>query len=239
MGRGGAEADVGAIARLLLVAHMSAPGQLSRKLSSPHWLAGALLLAPSYVVHITRLLAAATCSALASAARFAPLNVNLRARSPRQVSMSELELLLGLGALRAIQRPLFDSAASLDRQLAALRLQCGEHHDDSGAESHLPTKAQLQAAWAVLAIEQASAVRCAGHPPAELASFGEQAARALLDLQPDNPRSSYLLGQALFLSATTSPSFSLSRLRAPASMPHFRRSAELARAQGSDFWLAM
>ena len=150
--------------------------------------------------------------------------------------MSDLEMLLGLGALRAIQRPLFERAASLDRQLADLRQRCGVHHDASGAESHLPTTAQLQAAWAALAIEQASAVWRAGHPPAELTSFGEQAARALLALQPDNPRSSYVLGQALLLSATTS--FSLSHVRAPGALPHFRRGAELARAQGSDFWLA-
>ena len=77
--RGGAEADVGAIAGLLLVAHVSSPaGAALKPLPSVHWLADwALLLAPSYLVDIIRPLASVTRSALAAAARFAPLNVTL------------------------------------------------------------------------------------------------------------------------------------------------------------------
>ena len=133
---------------------------------------------------------------------------------------------IGLAALRAIQRPLFESAASLDRQLAALRQWC------SGGR--LPTTAQLQVAWAALAIELAPVgVTKAGLPQAELLALNERAARTLLDLQPDNPRSSYELGKAAFYNSQTG---SASRLHE--SLPHFRRGAELARAQGSDFWLA-
>ena len=60
-----------------------------------------------------------------------------------------------------------------------------------------------------------------------------QAAHSLLALQPDNPRSSYELGTVVFFNVTPS---SASRRRDP--LPHYQRGAELARAQGSDFWLA-
>ena len=142
-------------------------------------------------------------------------------------------LRFGLSVLRAIRRPLFEGAASLDRQLAALAQRCGSSGDSSGAGSSLPSAAQLQAAWAVLVT---------GLPPggihqklqqAEVAALHEQAAQALLSLQPDNPRSSYHLGIVAAMGVTNS---SASRRRG--ALQHFRRGAELARAQGSDFWLA-
>ena len=137
----------------------------------------------------------------------------------------------GLGALSAIRRPLFESAASLDRQLAALGQRCSR--DSSAPGSNLPTTAQLQAAWAALVIVLASAGVRQGLPDAELVAFSEQAARALLALQPNNPSSSYMLATAALGNSTAR---SASRLGDP--LPHFRRGAELARAQGSDFWLA-
>ena len=73
-----------------------------------------------------------------------------------------------------------------------------------------------------------------GLPEAELVATSEQAARALLALQPDNPRSSFATGEAAAMANATDSSASL--VRDP--LPHFRRGAELARAQSSDFWLA-
>ena len=136
------------------------------------------------------------------------------------------QLCLGLDALRALRAPLFEGAASLDQQLAALGRS-------SSAGSNLPTTAQLQAAWAALVVVHVPAELRHGLPQAELAAFREQAARALLALQPDNPRSSYELGNAAVTNVTCS---SASRLRDP--LPHFQHGRELARAQGSDFWLA-
>ena len=131
--------------------------------------------------------------------------------------------------LCAIQRPLFQNVASLDRQLAALGQRCG----NGSTGSSLPTAAQLQAAGAALVTMLATIGIHQGQPQAELAAFGEQGVRALLALQPDNPRSSYELGRAAVNNAVIG---SASRLRDP--LPHFRRGVELARAQGSDFWLA-
>ena len=130
--------------------------------------------------------------------------------------------------LRAIRRPLFKSAASLDRQLAALGQRCS-----SGAGSRLPTAAQLQAAWAALVAELAKVRMLQSLPHAERAAFSDPAARALLALQSDNPRSSYELGRAAVNNAAAG---SAPRLRDP--LPHFQRGIELARAQGRDFWLA-
>ena len=144
---------------------------------------------------------------------------------------SEL-LPFGLDALRAIHRPLFGSAASLDRQLAALGQRCGGS-SSGGAGSNLPTAAQLQVAWAALAIVQTPAGVQIGLPQAELLPFFEQAARHLLALQPGSPRSSYQLGSAAYFNDRAGLA---SRLRDP--LPFLRRGVELARAQGSDFWLA-
>ena len=88
--------------------------------------------------------------------------------------------------------------------------------------------AQLQAAWAVLVITLVPAWMRQGLPQAELMPFYEQAARDLLALQPENPRSSYELGNATNAVITH---------RSDA-LQHFQHGAELARAQGSDFWLA-
>ena len=136
---------------------------------------------------------------------------------------------LGLDVLRAIHDPLFKSAASLDRQLAALRQRCG-----SGAGSNFPTAAQLQAAWAVLVTALALAWARRGIPRAEFAALEDQAAHTLFALQPDNPRSSYELGNAAAFSSTAGGPASRRR----DALPHLQRGAELARAQGNDFWLA-
>ena len=137
---------------------------------------------------------------------------------------------LALDILRAIRRPLFEGAASLDRQLAAL----GQRHgNSSGAVSNLPSAAQLQVAWAVLVTVLAPWGLREGLPQTAIGSFREQAANNLLALQPGNPRSSYAMGEAAVVNAATG---STSRLRDP--LPHYQRGVELARAQGSDFWLA-
>ena len=138
---------------------------------------------------------------------------------------------VGLDVLSAIRRPLFESAASLDRQLAALGQQCGG--GSSGAGSSLPTAAQLQAAWAALVIAVLPTALHQGLPLAELAAYFEQAEQVLLALQPDSPRSSYALGDKVLaknITGSTSP-------RRDA-VPHFQRATELARAQGSDLWQA-
>ena len=132
-----------------------------------------------------------------------------------------------LKVLYAIRCPLFQSAASLDRQLAALRQRCGGG-GSNGAGSNLPTAAQLQAAWAALVIKLIAFGMGQGLPLADLAAFREQAARDLLALQPDNPRTSYELGVVATGSASC--------LRDP--LVYFWRGAKLAREQGSDFWLA-
>ena len=99
--------------------------------------------------------------------------------------------------------------------------------------SNLPTAVQLQTVWAALVVEMFLGGWRQGVPQAELLAFREQAARALLALQPDNPRSSYELGKVAYFNYRTG---SASGLCDP--LPHFRRGAELARAQSSDFWLA-
>ena len=142
----------------------------------------------------------------------------------------EQQLSHGLFVLRGIQHPLFWSAASLDRQLAALRQRSG---GSSGAASSLPTAAQLQAAWAALVIDLISGGMVQGLPPAELTALFEQAARILLALHPDSPRSSYELGKAAYFNNRTGAASALRD-----AVPLFTRGAELARAQGSDFWLA-
>ena len=96
--------------------------------------------------------------------------------------------------------------------------------------------AQLQAAWAALVIVMVPAgvhFRLPGLQQAEVAAFGEQAARDLLALQPDNPHSSFAMGSTAVTAATTGSA----PLRRNA-LPHYQRGAELARAQGNDFWLA-
>ena len=133
--------------------------------------------------------------------------------------------------LRATRRPLLESAASLDQQLAALSERLGSV---SGAASNLPTAAQLQATWARLVTDLYSGGVSEGLPRAELAPFFEQAARTLLALQPDNPRSSYELGMAVGENATVAGT----PMRRQEGLAHYQRGAELARAQGSDFWLA-
>ena len=138
---------------------------------------------------------------------------------------------LGLDFLHAIRRPLFESAASLDQQLVALRQQCGG--SSSGAGSNLPTAGQLQAAWAALVIVLVPAGARQGQPKTELAAIGEQAARALLAHQPDSPRSSYEMGNAAAQNARAGLASSLGD-----PLLHYQRGIELARAQGSDFWLA-
>ena len=138
---------------------------------------------------------------------------------------------IGLDILRAIRAPLFEGAASLNRQLAALSRRCGG--GGSGAGDNLPTAAQLQAAWAVLVIALSPAGVQQGLPQAEVMVFREQAARALLALQPDNPRSSFELGRTASAKAMTG-----SALHRHDVLSHYQRGAELARAQGSDYWLA-
>ena len=140
------------------------------------------------------------------------------------------DLRLALDALRAIRRPLFESAASLDRQLAALGQRCG---NSSGALSNFPSAAQLQVAWAVLVTVLAPWGLREGLPQAAIGALCEQAANDLLALQPNNPRSSHAMGEAAVMNVATG---SASRLRDP--LPHYQRGTELARAQGSDFWLA-
>ena len=141
-----------------------------------------------------------------------------------------------LGVLHAIQRPLLTSTVSLFRQLAALGQRCCGGSSGAGS-SHLPTAAQLQAAWAVLVMEAGPGGMREGLPRAELSRFTEQAARILQALQPDSPRSSLAMGEAAASNAIVhATSGSGPPLRDP--QPHLRRSAELARAQGSDFWLA-
>ena len=148
------------------------------------------------------------------------------------------QLGLVLGVLSAIQRPLFEGTASLDQQLAALGQRCGRD-SGSSAGSNLPSAAQLQMAWAALTTVLALSGLPRGIPgvsEAELAAFGEEAARKLYALQPDSPRSSYEMGSALRAAMVITAAGSASRLPDP--LPHFQRGAELARAQGSDFWLA-
>ena len=138
-------------------------------------------------------------------------------------------LSVGLNALRVTgHRLIVRNLAFLDRQLAALRQRCG----GGTPGSHLSTAAQLQAAWAALSTEQCDAGVRQGHPQAILSAFGEQSARILLGLEPDKPRSSYERGNALEnVSAFTAAHWQ-------DALPHYQRGAELARAQGSDFWLA-
>ena len=86
----------------------------------------------------------------------------------------------------------------------------------------------------MLVTELAPAAAGKGLPKAELAGFGEQAAQDLLAVQPAIQHSSYEAGRAaLFVQGSGGPA---SPPCGP--LPHFRRDAELARAQGSDFWLA-
>ena len=141
------------------------------------------------------------------------------------------QLPIGLDVLRAIRRPLFQSAASLDRQLAALVQRCGG--GGGGAGRNLPTAVQLQIAWAALATTRAPAGLRFKVPEADLAALCEEAARDLQALQPDTPRSSFELGIAAHFNSKIG---SASCLRD--ALPYFTRGAELARAQGSDFWLA-
>ena len=138
---------------------------------------------------------------------------------------------IALDALRAIRRPLFESAASLNRQLAALHQRCG-----CDSSSRAVTAAQLQVTWAALVGVLAPVRMRQGLPWDELVAFHKQAARDLLALQPDNPRSSYELGKAAFNDVRAGLANLASRRRDV--LPHFQRGAELARAQGSDFWLA-
>lgn len=147
---------------------------------------------------------------------------------------------VGLDVLAAIQKPLFSSSTSLDSQLARLQEHCGGSGSSSsssqggGGPSEPLTAAQLQAAWAALAIDLAEQAGSQGQAPqARVSAVTEQAARALLRLQPTNPRSSFMMGMAAVVNASTN---SASALKDP--LPHFRRGAELARQQGSDFWLA-
>ena len=227
LGRGGFEADeadLAAIARLMLAAHVST-GEAPQASSFAAVPPACLPACPP-----TRLPASA-------AVRTAPLDTLAPAPNPWQVSMKLGlgQLCSAVGGLHAIQRPLFQSAASLERQLAALRQRCGGS-DSSGAGRKLPTVEQLQAAWAVLATGLGPWGTREGLLQAELAAFSEHAASSLLALQPDNPRSSFAMGEAVANNAVVNNSDSASRLLDP--LPHLRHSAELARAQGSDFWLA-
>ena len=171
------------------------------------------------------------CPPSAAARLSAPLKPS--APAPLQTSRWNAQLArVGLDALRAVRCPLFECAAPLDQQLAALRQRCGGD-GSGGAASNLPTVAQLQVTWAALVVALASAWVHHKLPQAELSALYEQAARDLLALQPDNPRSSFVMADA---AVSSTPPGSGSRLRDP--LPHYRRGAELARAQGSDFWLA-
>ena len=141
---------------------------------------------------------------------------------------------VALDVLCTMHRPLFEIAASLDQQLVALHQRCNSSRGSgAGSASSLPTVNQLQAAWATLVIALAPGRVREGLPQAELAAVVEQAAHHLMALQPDNPRSSFELGSAAGLNDNAG---SVSALRDP--LPFFRRGAELARVQGSDFWLA-
>ena len=133
-----------------------------------------------------------------------------------------------MDVLRDIWHPLFESTESLDRQLAALRRRCG-----GSAGGSLPTAAQLQVAWAVLTTQLAPVGLRYGLPHAVVATALKQGARELLALQPDNPRSSYELAKAIMESAAAGLA-----LRPRDAVRLYQRGAELARAQGSDYWLA-
>ena len=227
LGRGGVradEADLEALARLMLLAIVRPGGR-------------------PQVLHCLQLAAGALPAMARPPARLLTLSLPLMPLNLRPRPMAQMALVPevgrlpgGLDALRAIQRPLFGSAASLDRQLAALHQRCGS----GSSGSSLPTGAQLQAAWAELVFQLvvaelaplASGVR-QGLLEAGLCATFEQAARKLLVLQPGSPHSSYEMGNAAYFNKRYGAA---SRLQD--SLPHFQRGAELARAQGSDFWLA-
>ena len=196
---------LGAIVRLLLVAHVS-PGASRKSFLSCRKLDAAVGRPPTARPPLQPL-------------AITPHNCTL---APWQVSTWDEQPEKGLSALCITKPLLFESADSLDQQLAALRQRCG----DGG--NRLPTAAQLQATWAVLVIELTLEGESLGLQQAEFRAFAEEAACDLLALQPDNPRSSYELGHAEAKFAVT---WWLPLL-------HYQRGAELARAQGSDFWLA-
>ena len=217
--------DLEALARLMLVAIVS-PGrnpQKFRRLPVAAW-------SPPSARPPARLparLPALPCCSPSRPQPLCPLHGQVSAVIP-----GSCKLRAGLKVMRAIQRPLFESAASLDRQLAALGQRCSGG-SSGGAGSNLPTAAQLQVAWAALLIMLERAGAPQALPQAEIVAFREQAARQLLALQPDSPRRSFELGGALVAKARTDTDPCLH-----VALRHFRRGAELARAQGSDFWLA-
>ena len=231
LGRGGSEADeadLGTLARLMLWAIVS-PGAAQKSVFSCRWLPS-----PSQLYALRARLPARPPAHLGSCPHCSePLC--LLAPAPWQLSP-----LLGTGKLpislllRKIRCLLFESATSgsLDRQLVSLRQRCGSGGSSSAASS-LPTAAQLQAACAALIARMAPVASRESLPDTELAAFIEQAGTDLLALQPDNPRTSFELGKAAYTNATSG---SASHLRDP--LAQFWRGAELARAQGSDFWLA-
>ena len=231
-GFGADEADLEAIARLMLVAHVSSRAGAKPLSSALSPALASRRLEPSQLLH-ARQPARQRCHS--PRAPRPP-----RSLAPWQGRMWGRPVLEGLAALGAIQRPLFESATSLDRQLAALHQRCGGGGRNSGTGSDFPTVTQLQAAWAVLVIDLALAGKSQALPEAkaELAALAERAAHILLALQPDNPRSSYELGccRARDVFSVVTPSASAMRLHN--TLLHFWHGAALARAQGSDFWLA-
>ena len=232
LGRGDtavAVADLEALTRLMLVAIVS-PGDSCRPAGSPKASSpAAVCWSPA---------SASVCLPACPPVRLPAFRCRLPYTSeppcpPAQALRQSAQLLIGgLDILHAIRCPLFERAAPLDLQLAALRQRCGGG-SNGNIGSNLPTVAQLQAGWAALYFELVHSGMRQGLPKAELAACGEQAARKLPALQPNRPCSSYVLGSAAFFNNRTG---SASRLRD--ALPHFRRGAELARAQGSDFWLA-
>jgi hypothetical protein len=106
--------------------------------------------------------------------------------------------------------------------------------DDDGSEASLcvPSLAQLQVAAHALTMQLASEVNLQTPSP-HLPPLMEAAARGLAALLPDTPRAAFFLGKAALINAAEGAA---SPLRDP--LPHLLRGAELARAQGSDLWLA-
>ena len=106
-------------------------------------------------------------------------------------------------ALQALKPALLGEAAAarLDRQLAQLqrRLAAGAA-GWGGAE--LPTAQQLQVAWHGLSLVLASADVPGIPEELELSGLAEEAARGLLQLEPDNPRSSWWLGRIAVMNHT-------------------------------------
>lgn len=103
---------------------------------------------------------------------------------------------IGVEALQALKPALLGDAAAarLNRQLQQLQQRLAGA--GAGGDPELPTARHLQVAWHALLLRLTVDVHVPEVlPPWRVSALGEEAARGLLQLEPNNPRSSLAMGK--------------------------------------------